>query len=152
MTQVVHLPDEFFLEGWAADFANHLAQRSLVIMSGPMGVGKTTFVKKLLKVLGGDKPASPTFALHNVYQYPAPAPSAGTLEADHLDLFRLEPAGASMVQVFEATGLCDLFQKPQGLILVEWGDKMPQDFWPEGWHKFYLEFLFAPQGRYLRFK
>lgn len=80
-------------------------------LEGPLGAGKTTLVRALLRALGhtGRVP-SPTYTLVEPYEL-----AAGT--AHHVDLYRLqEPAEA------EYLGLAEL-PSPAGWLLVEWPGK-----------------------------
>lgn len=52
----------------AADFLEYVGDRTLFALYGPMGVGKTTFVKAVGECLGVvDDVNSPTFAIVNEY-------------------------------------------------------------------------------------
>lgn len=81
----------------------------VVLLSGPLGAGKTAFVRGLAEGLGCDASAvtSPTFTI--VQAYP------GTVTLQHADLYRLSP-----VEV-DDLGLEDLMD---GCVLaVEWPDR-----------------------------
>lgn len=68
------------------DLDNRLAQpnHSIVVLQGDLGVGKTTFVKALMKYLGSDDLVnSPTFSIVNEYMS-----KRGMVY--HMDLYRLE--------------------------------------------------------------
>lgn len=68
------------------DLDNRLTQsnHSIVALQGDLGVGKTTFVKALMKYLGSDDLVnSPTFSIVNEYM------SARGM-VYHMDLYRLE--------------------------------------------------------------
>ena len=90
------------------EFSKLLTKRSVLALSGPMGVGKTEFVKILCRARGVNSAQSPTFALHHQYRKDA-------ILIDHLDLFRIESEDE-----IEATGFWDLFSQESGLILIEW--------------------------------
>jgi tRNA threonylcarbamoyladenosine biosynthesis protein TsaE len=78
---------------------------------GPLGAGKTTFVRGLARGLGSPaRVMSPTFQLVRVY--------AGPLQLAHVDLYRLEP-GAGVADL----GLEQLLD--DGAVVVEWGDRWP---------------------------
>ena len=58
----------------------------VLCFSGEMGAGKTTFIKALVKHLGGEDPGnSPTFGLVNQYNY-----SSGKILGYHFDFYRIE--------------------------------------------------------------
>ena len=61
-----HLED---LNKVAAEFLDYVGDKTIFALYGPMGVGKTTFVKAVAACLGvTDDVSSPTFALVNEYQ------------------------------------------------------------------------------------
>lgn len=86
-------------------------------LEGPLGAGKTQFVKGLALGLGiGEEVCSPTFSL--VHEY-----NSGRLPLAHLDLYRLESAEELRALGFE--DLADL-----GVLAIEWGDKFPESLPP----------------------
>ena len=104
-----------------------IPQKSVIALSGPMGAGKTEFVKTLCRLRGIQNANSPTFALHHHYQNE-------NVSVEHLDLFRLESEDE-----IEATGFWDLFSQDSGLILIEWPEKMNLEQIPQNWPLFFLE-------------
>ncbi len=90
----------------------------VLLLSGPLGAGKTQFVQGLAQGLGVRHVVrSPTFVL--LARYPGRVPLA------HLDLYRLESRAA-----IEELGLED---EGEGSVLaVEWGEKA-SGLWPEAW-------------------
>lgn len=80
-------------------------------LSGPLGVGKTVFVKGLAKGLGvtGSSVSSPTFILVH--------PHEGRLPLSHIDLYRLEKEGDA-----EAIGL-EEYLEGEGVAAIEWIEK-----------------------------
>jgi tRNA threonylcarbamoyladenosine biosynthesis protein TsaE len=103
-------------ESDCAAFAESLAHKSalrdaFIALEGPLGAGKTTFARHLLRALGASgRIKSPTYALLEPYDLPQ-------LHASHLDFYRLnEP------REWADAGLREVFEQP-GLKLVEWPDK-----------------------------
>jgi tRNA threonylcarbamoyladenosine biosynthesis protein TsaE len=84
---------------------------------GPLGAGKTVFVKGLAEGLGIDPRAvsSPTFVI--AQQYPIPI---GPEALHHVDLYRLESA----VEL-ESIGFDDMLAGGQ-VLAVEWADRFPE--------------------------
>ena len=73
-------PDE--TEALAARLAQRLRPGDVVLVSGELGAGKTTFVRGACRALGVDGPVtSPTFTIARRYD--------GDLPISHLDLYRL---------------------------------------------------------------
>lgn len=67
----------------AAALAGELRRGDVVLVSGELGAGKSTFVRGALRALGVTGPVtSPTFTVARRYH-------AGELELSHLDLYRL---------------------------------------------------------------
>ena len=82
----------------------------LVLLSGELGSGKTTFVRGLARGVGASAPvASPTFQLVRIYP--------GRIQLAHVDLYRLG-SNAELADL----GLEELLD--EGVVVVEWGDKL----------------------------
>lgn len=95
-----------------------LEEGGLVIaLHGPLGAGKTGFVKGLAEGLGLDPGlvTSPTFVIAN--EYP---PSERGVRLVHLDLYRLERATE-----LESAGFLDVLDA-QSVVVIEWADRMPE--------------------------
>jgi tRNA threonylcarbamoyladenosine biosynthesis protein TsaE len=70
-------------EAIAADLASALEPGDVVLVSGELGAGKTTFVRGACRALGVQVPVtSPTFTIARRYE-------DGRVPVSHLDLFRL---------------------------------------------------------------
>src|SRR2546423_11226776 len=94
-------------EAAGARLAARLRSGDVVMVSGELGVGKTTFVRGACRALGVVGPVtSPTFEIGHVY--------AGRVEIAHLDLYRL----ASLAG--EDPALLDDYLTPDRIRLVEW--------------------------------
>lgn len=94
----------------AERLAPHLRGGDLLVLSGPLGAGKTFFAQALCKALGvSGRVTSPTFSL--VHEY------AGRLPIAHADLYRLNSE-----HELPELGLLELRDEGR-LLLVEWGEK-----------------------------
>ena len=114
--------------------ARELPTGSILLLSGPLGAGKTSLVQGLAEGLGiSEAITSPTFAL--AQHYPQGKP-----QLVHLDLYRLEqPASADELFLQEeeeasATG---------ALMAVEWPERLGLDL-AEAW---LLELRHQDEGR-----
>jgi tRNA threonylcarbamoyladenosine biosynthesis protein TsaE len=97
----------------ACRFGRKLAEGAWVILTGPLGAGKTAFVRGLAEGLGIDPRLvhSPTYTLVSEYR--------GARTLAHVDLYRIEE-----VRELEELGLDDL-QERNVTVAVEWGDRLP---------------------------
>jgi tRNA threonylcarbamoyl adenosine modification protein YjeE len=110
MERTFHSEQEFV--AFAASFARELRAGDVVGLSGPLGSGKTTFVKAVVKErLGSDPASSPTFTFW--HRYP------GAPAIDHLDLYRVDDP-AEITEL----GLDDAFDGTS-IVLVEWWRNAP---------------------------
>ena len=90
-----------------------LSAPKLVVLRGELGMGKTTLVKGMAAALGAsaDEVTSPTFTL--VHEY-----VGRKTRLVHIDLYRLEGE-----RELEGIGLWELVDRPDTLVMVEWGDR-----------------------------
>jgi len=90
-----------------------LRRGDIVLLSGELGAGKTTFVRGVARGTGSATPvASPTFQLVRVYP--------GRTQLAHVDLYRIEKPSE-----LADLGLDELAD--QGAVVVEWGDRLKVD-------------------------
>lgn len=86
----------------------------VLLLSGPLGAGKTTLVQGIAKGLGVEAlVTSPSFTLINEY--------SGRLLLCHVDLFRLKELDLEMEQAVESC------EEAGGVTVVEWPDLLPPD-------------------------
>jgi tRNA threonylcarbamoyladenosine biosynthesis protein TsaE len=86
-------------------------------LHGPLGAGKTTFVRYLLHALGVQgRVKSPTYAVLEEYEVPWPG-IGKALPIRHFDFYRFDDP-----QEWEDAGFRDVFATP-GLKLAEWPEK-----------------------------
>jgi tRNA threonylcarbamoyladenosine biosynthesis protein TsaE len=94
-------------EAAGADLAERLRPGDVVLVSGELGTGKTTFVRGAARALGVEGPVtSPTFTIGQVLD--------GEREVAHLDLYRLESLGG------EDPALLEDYLTPERIAFVEW--------------------------------
>ena len=94
-------------ERLAAELASRLRPGDVVLVSGDLGAGKTTFVRGAARALGVEEPVtSPTFTIGHRY--------AGRTPVSHLDLYRLGGLGG------EEPGLLDDYLTADAISFVEW--------------------------------
>jgi len=90
-----------------------LRSGDVVLLTGELGAGKTTFVRGVARGTGSHAPvASPTFQLVRVYP--------GRVQLAHVDLYRVE----------NSTELRDLGLEElagRGAVVVEWGERLEVD-------------------------
>ncbi len=90
-----------------AELARTLRPGDVVLISGELGAGKTTFVRGAARTLGVTAAIrSPTFTIGLRY--------SGNLPVSHLDLYRLGDLGA------EEPDLLDDYLRPDAIAFVEW--------------------------------
>ncbi|EAR53020.1 hypothetical protein OG2516_11171 [Oceanicola granulosus HTCC2516] len=122
-------------EALAARFASRLGAGDCLLLSGPIGAGKSAFARALIRARLGDPAAevpSPTFTLVQVYE-------TDDTEIWHTDLYRLTGPSEAL-----ELGLAEAFET--AICLVEWPDRLA-DLAPEG--ALTLALADAPPGRSL---
>ena len=91
-------------ERLGAELARTLRAGDLVLVSGELGSGKTTFVRGACRALGVAGPVtSPTFTIGHLYD--------GDVEIAHLDLYRLDEIDPSILEDYVT---------PERVTFVEW--------------------------------
>jgi tRNA threonylcarbamoyl adenosine modification protein YjeE len=123
MTDTVRLPTEEDFNAFAATFARRLRPGDVVALSGPVGSGKSTFVRAIVRTLhGADQSCSPSFTFRHRYD--------GDPPIDHIDFYRIEDPRESV-----ELGLEEAFDG-RSIVLVEWWRNAP-DIIPE--HRYEIE-------------
>jgi len=90
-----------------------LRQGDVVLLTGELGAGKTTFVRGVAQGAGSmAHVASPTFQLVRIYP--------GRLQLAHVDLYRVEKSSE-----LRDLGLDEL--SAEGAVVVEWGERLDVD-------------------------
>ena len=114
----IPLVDEAATTALGRAVAPLLRPGDVVLLEGPLGMGKSTLARGLIRALAGpdvDVP-SPTFTIVQVYETSPPVA--------HFDLYRLErPSEAAEIGLDEALDL--------GCAVIEWPERLGDD--PSAW-------------------
>jgi len=103
--------------------AQKLNPQSIVLLKGPIGAGKTSFVQGIAEGLSiSEDITSPTFALSHHY-------NSGKIPLIHLDLYRLENLSSAKEFFYSEE---EEAQQNQAILVVEWPELIEpliENFW-----------------------
>lgn len=109
---VIHTASEGETEAVGRSLGTRLEGGALLALAGPLGAGKTVFVRGLCRGLGvEDAVVSPTFILYEAFE--------GRRPVVHVDLYRLEHESE-----IESLGVFDLLGG-ETVVVVEWANRSP---------------------------
>ena len=104
----------------AASFAKALHGGEIILLEGPIGAGKTWFVREMARAIGVKRlPASASFGMMRSYKG-TKAINGRKLNLYHFDLFR---AGE---EDMENLGVEEYFGREDGVSVMEWSDAAAQ--------------------------
>ena len=110
-----------------ARIGKQLSGGEIILLNGPLGAGKTVFVKGIAQALGIDveEVTSPSFTLVNVHP--------GRLLLYHIDLYRLDEGAAAA----HAVDLDEILTDENAVVIIEWGERLghyplPPNVWRIG--------------------
>ena len=95
-------------------------KNAIILLSGPLAAGKTTFVIYFCRLFNIQHVQSPTYALHQRYQQQ-------NLIIDHIDLYRLETEEA-----VQASGFYDVLNMVADYKFIEWPERIQLQDLPLG--------------------
>lgn len=109
---ISHSPSETLDVG--EKVGHQLTGGEILLLSGPLGAGKTMFVKGLARSLDVDpeEVTSPTFTLVNPYE--------ARLRLFHIDLYRLDEGPTAA----HAVDLDELLSDEKAVIVIEWAERL----------------------------
>ena len=103
--------------------SQQLNPQSIVLLKGPIGAGKTSFVQGIARGLSiYEDISSPTFALSHHY-------NSGKIPLIHLDLYRLENSSSAKEVFFSEE---EEAIQSKAILVVEWPELIEpfiEDFW-----------------------
>ncbi len=119
-TNSCDLPDVDATEAIGAALAQAMRAGDVITLEGPLGAGKTSIARGLLRGLGvaGEVP-SPSFAIVQPY-----APPEARLAVLHIDLYRIDDAAQ-----LDELGLDDA--RHDHVLIVEWPGHAGPNAWPD---------------------
>ena len=104
-------------------FSQELNQQSTVLLQGPIGSGKTSFVQGIARGLSiTEDITSPTFALSHHY-------NSGKIPLIHLDLYRLDNISSAKEVFFSEE---EEALQSQAILVIEWPELIEpliENFW-----------------------
>ncbi len=115
MNRTITITSEADLDRAAKEFVTLMGDETVYAFNGPMGAGKTTFIRALSRALGvsDDEANSPSFSIINEYR------SDTTAELIyHFDLYRLDSVDEAL-----EIGVEDYFDSG-ALCLLEWPERI----------------------------
>lgn len=105
------------LDKFLDDYLKGIILPKIIGLSGPLGAGKTTIAKKIIKFFGcNDVVTSPTFNIVKNYE-------VGDIKIFHVDLYRLRSWS-------EFIDLDLPLSKENTLVLIEWASLMTDSYIP----------------------
>ena len=105
------------LDKFLDDYLKGIILPKIIGLSGPLGAGKTTIAKKIIKFFGcNDVITSPTFNIVKNYE-------VGDIKIFHVDLYRLNSWS-------EFIDLDLPLSKENTLVLIEWASLMTDSYIP----------------------
>lgn len=97
----------------AIKFTSEINQGDVIVLNGPLGSGKTFFVKKIADYFKISNTSSPTFAIVNEY--------SGDRKLYHFDFYRI-----NSINELHDIGFEDYLSDSDAITFIEWGELFPE--------------------------
>ena len=118
------------------DFAESLESEDVVLLSGDLGAGKTTFVQGVARGLGiKDRILSPTFVL--VRNHEVNSDKFNNL--NHIDLYRIEGQ-----ENLDKLGISEFISSQNSITIIEWAEKL-KNFNPKKGYR--INFVYQDENK-----
>lgn len=115
---------------FASLFSKKLQSGDVLLLSGDLGAGKTTFVKGLAKGLGISRDVtSPTFVIMNLYPISSREKKSSHFQLCHIDAYRL-----SSEKDLVSLGADEYIGSPSVLTALEWPERVYQEYPHDAFH------------------
>lgn len=96
---------------WGENFGRQLRAGDLIVLTGPLGAGKTALTQGIGKALGISEITSPTFVISRVHQ--------GRIPLVHVDAYRLLDNPMALFDDLDLDTLLD-----SCVVCIEWGSNL----------------------------
>lgn len=120
--------------------------RTIVLLSGEVGVGKTESVRIFSELWNLEMVSSPSYSVINEYRLRSASDLSSGAVAEgpclyHVDLYRLKDDDD-----LESTGFWDLFTHHLAVVVLEWADRIEREFLPLDWQQVKIHIAKSNEG------